>query len=111
MTDSNWIKVKISHEDSKVALCFENLADARKAIRVLKKELQAKSSWKNFALFYLPLFDDFAKIFKINEVNFYVEPDGFSPKDGMALWTDGKNENEFFKVLDVLKKNLNLKFD
>lgn len=108
LSDAKSIKAKISHADSKVAICFENLKAARKAANVLRQDLGAKSTWRNWVSFYLPLFDDYLKVYKINEKEFVLEPDGFTYMDGVALWTDAQNEALFNEVVQTLKSKLPL---
>lgn len=108
MKKSKQLKAKISYADSKLAICFENPKAIKKVVKILKNKFNVRSSWKNYAFFYLALFDDFVKIYQINKTEFIIEPDGFTYMDGFALWTDVKNELVFYQVLESLKENLNL---
>ena len=102
------IFVQISREDSKIALCFKDFFLVRKIIAILKKKFNAKSTLKNYLMFYLPLFDDYLKVYKIEGKSYIFEPDGFSYSDGFAFWTELENEKKFLEILDVLKEKLDL---
>lgn len=108
VVNSKKILVKLSHADSKIALCFNDFFLVHKMVRVLKKKFDARNTWRNYLMFYLPLFDDFLKIYKIEGKLYFFEPNGFSYSDGLAFWTDLENEEKFMKIIDVFKEKLGI---
>lgn len=104
----NKVLVQFSRENSRVTLCFKDYFLIQYIVTILKNEFNAKGTFKNYLLFYLPLFDDYLKEYEI-EGEFYVfEPDGFLYSDGFVFWTNLKNEIKFLEILGALKEKVNL---
>lgn len=77
----------------------KNFARIRKT---LKEKFKAKSYWRNFLLFYLPLFDDFVRAYFIDGKMFIIEPDGFTFMDGLCIHTNIENELVFRKIAEEI---------
>ncbi len=99
---------RIVCSDSQIALTFQDIRQIKNILRALRKNFKVKNDWRNFILFYLPLFDDYVKVYNINGVRCIFEPDGFSYADGMSFWTDRVNEKLFYQIVSSLKEELEL---
>ena len=75
---------------------------------MLKTHFAANSSWKNWILFYLPLFDDYLKVYYIQDREFCIQPSGFSVNEGLCLISKEENEKLFLDVIQRLEIELGL---
>lgn len=103
------VAIKVDKQENQLSINFMKFRDLRQALKILKTNFNVSSSWKNWFSFYLLFFDDYFKAYKIEEADFFVQPDGFTWMEGLALATKKSNEATFDKVVATLEEKYEVK--